>query len=128
MSALGNGSGLCEETNEVDTDCRDVRFRVGVVGEPQEKAGLSDTGVTDEEELEEVVVSADGQQSGFGRHVDREVVVGDGERTLDRHVSTDPEAALWRLEGYEGSSYYSGFMMAVGLSKDRELEMRKKGD
>lgn len=48
------------QTHEVDADGRDVGLRVGVIGEPQEEAGLSNTGVSDEEELEEVVVSADG--------------------------------------------------------------------
>lgn len=42
---------------EVDADGGDVALGVGVVGESQEQAGLSDAGVTDEEELEEVVVS-----------------------------------------------------------------------
>lgn len=45
------------ETHEVDTDCRDVALCVCVVGETEEQAGLSNTRVTDEEELEEVVVS-----------------------------------------------------------------------
>ena len=79
-------------TYEVDTDRRDVGFRVGVVGEPKEEARLSNTGITDEEELEEVVVSADGQQSGFRECRGRDVGVGgrhEGE-TLGQHVSTDP--------------------------------------
>lgn len=62
-SAPGDVNGEVRDagqTHEVDTDGRDVGFRVGVIGEPQEKAGLSNTGVSDEEELEEVVVSADG--------------------------------------------------------------------
>lgn len=42
---------------EVDTNCGDVGLGVCVVGESQKQAGLSNTGVTDEEELEEVVVS-----------------------------------------------------------------------
>lgn len=42
---------------EVDADGGDVGLGVGVVGKSEEKARLSDTGVTDEEELEEVVVS-----------------------------------------------------------------------
>lgn len=46
-----------ESANEVDTDCGDVGLGVCVVGKSQEQAGLSDTGVTDEEQLEEVVVS-----------------------------------------------------------------------
>lgn len=42
---------------EVDTDCGDIRLGVSIIGEPQEQAGLSNTGVSDEEQLEEVVVS-----------------------------------------------------------------------
>lgn len=44
-------------TYEVDTDSRNVGFGVGVIGESQEKTRLSNTGITDEEKLEEVVVS-----------------------------------------------------------------------
>ena len=44
-------------TYEVDTDGGDIGLGVGIVGETKEQARLSDTGVTDEEELEEVVVS-----------------------------------------------------------------------
>lgn len=44
-------------TYEVDADGRDVGLGVGVVGEPQQQTRLSDTGVTDEEELEEIIVS-----------------------------------------------------------------------
>lgn len=47
---------------EVDTDSRNVGFGVGVIGESQEKTRLSNTGITDEEKLEEVVV--------FGIHLD----------------------------------------------------------
>ena len=44
-------------TYEVDADGGDIGLGVGIVGESQEEARLSDTGITDEEELEEVVVS-----------------------------------------------------------------------
>lgn len=44
-------------TYEIDTDGRNVGFCVGIVGETQQQARLSNTGVTDKEELEEVVVS-----------------------------------------------------------------------
>lgn len=47
----------CREAYEVDTDGRDVGLGICVVGESQEQARLSNTGVTDEEKLEEVVVS-----------------------------------------------------------------------
>lgn len=46
-------------THKVDTDGRDVALGVCVVGETEEQARLSDTRVTDEEELEEVVVSVE---------------------------------------------------------------------
>lgn len=44
-------------TYEVNTDGRNVAFRVGVIGETEQQARLSNTGVSDEEELEEVIVS-----------------------------------------------------------------------
>jgi hypothetical protein len=46
-----------EVAYEVDTDGRDVGLGIGIVGESQQQARLADTGVSDEEELEEVVVS-----------------------------------------------------------------------
>jgi hypothetical protein len=46
-----------EVAYKVNTDRRDVGLGVGVVGETQEQARLSNTGVTDEEQLEEIVVS-----------------------------------------------------------------------
>ena len=44
-------------TYEVDADGRDVGLGISVVGEPQEQARLADTGITDEQQLEQVVVS-----------------------------------------------------------------------
>jgi hypothetical protein len=44
-------------THEVNADGRDVAFSVGIVRESKQQARLSNTGVTDEQELEEVVVS-----------------------------------------------------------------------
>lgn len=49
-----------ERERGTDADRGDVRLGVGVVGEPKEETRLSDTGVTDEEELEEVVVFGGG--------------------------------------------------------------------
>jgi len=43
---------------EVNANCRYVAFCIGIVCETEEKAGLSDAGVTDEKEFEEVVVLA----------------------------------------------------------------------
>jgi len=42
---------------EVDTDSRDVAFRVRIVGEPKQQTRLSHSRVSDQQELEEVVVS-----------------------------------------------------------------------
>ncbi|KAI7506321.1 small GTP-binding protein [Hortaea werneckii] len=53
---------------EVHTNGRNVALGIGVVGEPQQQAGLSDARVTDEEELEEVVVSARFRSWLLGRH------------------------------------------------------------
>lgn len=51
---------------EVDTNSRDIRLSVGIVGEPQQQTGLSYTGVSDEEELEEIVVSVEDHVSAVG--------------------------------------------------------------
>lgn len=48
-------------TYEIDTDCRNVRFRVGVIGKSKEQARLSNTRISDEEELEEIIVSTAGR-------------------------------------------------------------------
>lgn len=53
-------------TYEVNADGRDVALSVGVVGESEQQTRLSDTGVTDQKELEEVVVSV---ESLYERHV-----------------------------------------------------------
>lgn len=45
------------ETYEVNADCRDVAFGVGIIGKTKQQARLSNTGVTDEEQLEKVIVS-----------------------------------------------------------------------
>jgi hypothetical protein len=44
-------------TYEINTDGRDVAFGIGVIGESEQQARLSNTGVSDEEELEEIIVS-----------------------------------------------------------------------
>lgn len=45
------------KTYKVDTDRRDVRLRVGVISESEQQTGLSDTGVSDKEQFEEVVAA-----------------------------------------------------------------------
>src|SRR5690242_9536395 len=52
-------------TYKVDADGGDVALCVCVVGEPEQQARLSNTRVTDEEELEQVVVSG-GRDSSAG--------------------------------------------------------------
>jgi hypothetical protein len=49
--------GMRLVTYEVNADCGDVRLCVSVVGKSQKQARLSDTGITDEQKLEEIVVS-----------------------------------------------------------------------
>jgi hypothetical protein len=44
-------------TYEVHTDGRNVTFCVGVISESQEKTRFADTGVSDKEELKQVIVS-----------------------------------------------------------------------
>ena len=46
------------KTHKVDADGGDVTLGVGVVGESEQETGLSDSGISDKEELKEVVVSA----------------------------------------------------------------------
>lgn len=46
-----------EMTNEIDTDGGDVGLGVGIIGKSQQQARLSNTGISDEEELEEIIVS-----------------------------------------------------------------------
>lgn len=94
MLAPGDVQRLAgERTHEVDADRRDVGFRVGVVGEPQEQAGLANTGVPDEEELEEIVVSADGQHSRAPGCIKMAMLAWGYRKargTLGHGVSTDP--------------------------------------
>lgn len=42
---------------EIDTNGRNVRLSVGVIGKSKQQTRLAYTGITDEEQLEEVVVS-----------------------------------------------------------------------
>ena len=54
------------DTYEIHTDGGDVALRVCVICEPEQQARLSDTGVSDEEELEKVVVSEMQPSAGLG--------------------------------------------------------------
>jgi hypothetical protein len=58
---------LAKVTYEVNADCGNVRFCVGVVGESEQQARLSNTAVSDEKQLEEVVVSESSGQSEMKR-------------------------------------------------------------
>lgn len=44
-------------TYEVNTDSRNVAFRISIICKSEKQTRLSDTGVTDEEEFEQVIVS-----------------------------------------------------------------------
>ena len=54
LGCLGSGEGIAYEVN---ADSRYVALCVCVVCKSEEQTGLSDSGITDEEQLEEVVVS-----------------------------------------------------------------------
>jgi len=40
---------------KINANGRNVRFRVGIIGKPEKQTGFTDTGVSNEEELEEIV-------------------------------------------------------------------------
>lgn len=64
---LGSRGGRSHDaTHKVDANRRDVGLGVCVVGEPKQQARLADTGVADEQQLEEIVVSI-GRLAGPGR-------------------------------------------------------------
>lgn len=42
-------------TYEVNTDGRNVALGVGVVGETQQQTGFTDTGISDQQQLEQVI-------------------------------------------------------------------------
>jgi len=41
---------------KIDANCRNIRFRIGVVGKSQQQTRLSDTGIADKQELDQKVV------------------------------------------------------------------------
>jgi hypothetical protein len=125
--------GLPSSTYEVNPDCRDVALRVGVIGEPKQQTGLSDARVTDEEQLEEVVVSVGSGQSALpgwwitycDTSLSREEQRG-GIRCKHNDVSivsTTVHRRSWgsapkRQRRHAEATYYSGFMMGdVGVRK-----------
>jgi len=57
VSCLVDSTRRRHVTYEVHTNGRNIAFRVGIIGETKKQARLSDTRVTDQEQLEEVVVS-----------------------------------------------------------------------
>jgi hypothetical protein len=55
------GSHADGQTHKIHADGGDVALRICVIGKAEQQAGLADTRVADEEQLEEIVVSAQGQ-------------------------------------------------------------------
>ena len=51
LSLEFNGSDF-----EIDTNSGDIRFMISIIGESKQKTGFADTGITDEKQLEEIVV------------------------------------------------------------------------
>lgn len=54
ITSKGHKDGI---TYKIHTNRGDVAFRVGIIGESKKQARLSNTGVPNKQELEEVVVS-----------------------------------------------------------------------
>jgi len=52
-----NNKTVSRDTYEIHANSRDVAFCVGVIGKSKEQTRLSDAGISDKEELEEIVVS-----------------------------------------------------------------------
>lgn len=64
-SVLPNGGGGC--THKVHADGGDVALGVGVIGKSEQQTRLSNTRISDKEELEEIVVSGRGHQPSASR-------------------------------------------------------------
>lgn len=96
-------------THKIDTDGRDVGLGVGVIGESQKQARLSNTGISDEEELEEIVVS------GKAVHVRKKCQPGGiASRRLERKRSDTGARQRWKDRD-------SGAAVSMG---DRQTERR----
>jgi hypothetical protein len=48
---------VSRDTYEIHANSRDVAFCVGVIGKSKEQTRLSDAGISDKEEFEEVIIS-----------------------------------------------------------------------
>jgi hypothetical protein len=126
-------------THEVNSDGGNVAFGVCVVCEPQQQARLSDTRVTDKEEFEEVVVSADTGVSGWGwrtvhfafrgsfeRYKCRQAARALCEVRISIEVCKKPSwtgcclAANTAAINGDGT-YYSGFIVRGGSSQKLDL-------
>jgi hypothetical protein len=114
-----------EVTHEVDTDGGDVGFSVGVVGKSQKQARLSNTGISDEEELEEIIVSGGVEsEKGSCNRLSTPKERGSGRGRECRRWRW--KVQLWSDSQHgqhfhqeviakkrRGRAYYSGFMMAA---------------
>lgn len=55
LFVIGNGDELDLSTYEVDTDGGNVALGVGVVGKTQKQTRFTDTGISDQQQLEQVI-------------------------------------------------------------------------
>jgi hypothetical protein len=109
------------ETHKIDADGRDVALCVCVVGETEQQARLSDARVSDEQELEEVVVSVaqavSGGCGGVPNSARQSALHGETLWTLE--LAWIPACARCCCPSACGGgrrakvTYYSGFMMAA---------------
>lgn len=57
MSFSDDYDAEIQNTYEVDADGWDIRFRVCIIGEPQQQTGFSDTGISDKQQFKQEVAT-----------------------------------------------------------------------
>lgn len=121
------GVGL---TYEVDADRGDVGLGVGVVGESKQQARLAHTGITDEEQLEEVVVSDFGPSATIRRCLCIQASAAESLAGVAARRSGGRRAGLCRnivsirpfrrpSQTRQEAAYHSGFMLATARCDGR---------
>lgn len=113
-------------TYEINTDRRDVGLGVCVIGKTQQEARLSDTGIPNKQELEEVIVSEGGVNiCDLGNSMAEE----DGMEDIGKTLSTVSMPSFLLVQAGpvivdRVMTYHSGFMVACngGLELMQEAE------
>ena len=64
-----------DQTYKIDSNGGDVGLRVGIIGESQQETGLSDTGVSDKQEFEEIIAAEREKSNMMGQKFGTESAV-----------------------------------------------------